>query len=204
MYLSSSRLAAPLVLSFTLLLTACATSSPEKPVQEESDTLTQMIDEGLANAQSDFQRKVLEKAKKTGKISEADWKEANNQNKECMASLGYDIEITYEGSKVLMLMEAEGGEDDPANEKRRQDSIECGDKTSAYINEIYSYLVGDQPDGDEQLRAIFNCIIENELAPKDTTFDEFESDLEQNDGKQYGMSDDPDGAEITKCWTDNL
>lgn len=204
MYLTATRLATPLVLSFALLLTACTSGSPEEPVEDESDTLSQMIDEGLANAQSDFQKEVLVRAKKTGKISEADWKEANNQTKECMAALGYDIDITYEGSNVLMFMDAEGDEDDPANKKRRQDSMECGDKTSAYINEIYSYLAGDQPDGDEQLRAVFDCIIENELAPKDTTFDEFEADLEQNDGEQYGMSDDPDKTGITKCWTDNL
>lgn len=205
MHHTLSRSRAALAVVAALMLTGCSNASSEEPAPEAPETLDQMVDEGLANAQSDFQRDVLQKAKETGEISEADWKEANNQKKECMAALGYDLEIVYEGSKVMWLMDLDEEEDDAALKKRDQASLDCSDKTNAYINEIYSFLAGDQPgaDGSDPLRAVFDCLIDNELIPEDATFDEFNADLEHNEGQQFTGEGTPDEDAISDCWAKN-
>ncbi|UBH05876.1 hypothetical protein K8P10_001387 [Leucobacter sp. Psy1] len=205
MKLTSSRLPVSFAVLTALLLAGCTSGSPEEPAPEEPETLAQMIEEGLANAQSDFQREVLEKAKETGEISEADWKEANNQKKECMAAMGYEMDVVYEGSKVLWIMDLDEAEDEEAQKKRDRDTIDCSEKTSAYIDEIYSFLAGDQPgaDGSDPLRAVFDCLVKNDLIPKDTTFDEFQASSGYDEDEQPSDEESPEDEAIAKCWADN-
>lgn len=202
-------LAATLALTFTGCSSTPEVKTPAPPTQSEqsgqSDALTQLIEEGLAQAGSDFQVEVLTKAKETGQISEADWKEANNRFKECMADLGRDVEIVYEGSRALVMEEAGTlNEDDMEGSAadRNQDTVQCQKKTNGFINEIYEYINGNSAgSSDDVQRAVLNCLIERELVPADTTYEQFVTDLEQNEGKQYSGGDNED--EITACWIEN-
>jgi len=217
----SLRSLATLAFAAAVLLTGCTAGSPsaaEPPAGPSagstdggggagsSDMLDQMIADGLANAKSDFQREVLTQAQETGTISEADWKEAHSQEKKCLADQGYTVEMIYEGTKVLTQSEIDENESSADAEKRKQASMECYEKTSSFINEIYSYLNGDGEagmDGDTVQRAVLACLIERELVPAELAYDEFVADLEQNDGKQYAPNGQPNEEEIAQCWIEN-
>lgn len=192
-----------MVLPLTLLLSGCAGDS-EVRVDESENTLQALIDDGLANAKSDFQKEVLNKAQKSGEISEADWKEANEQYKSCLIDAGQDVELVYEGSQVLVKGEVnEGGEpgDDEAQQREHEEDAECYEKTSMYINEIYAYLNddGSEQNHEEVERAVYDCLIETGVIPKDTTFDEFSSELSKDEGPQISNEETP-VDEQAECW----
>lgn len=192
-------------------LGGCA--SPAEPVSssvaEGSVTLEQIIDDGLAAAGSDFQTEVLTRAQETGAVSEEDWKEANNKFKDCMVDKGYEIELIYDGANVTTQTVADvgsGGEEQQADaEKRRADDQECYEKTSAFINEAYSLLNGGSVSvsADEMQRAVLQCLIDRELVPAETTYEEFVADLEQNEGKQFSPQGTEENDPVAACWMEN-
>ena len=214
----SGRLATLFVLAGALLMSGCAGTDPS-PAPSDAEvidggansTLDQLIADGRANAQSDFQKEVLQEAQQSGQISEEDWKEANNQYKECLVAKGYNVEVIYEGTDVLIQGEAETegtvDEQKAAGEQRQQADRECYAKTSAFINEIYAYLNGGQQagglDGDTVQRAVLACLIERDLVPEDTSYDEFVADLEQNGGKQFTPNGQENEEDIAACWVEN-
>lgn len=192
-----------IVLPLTLLLSGCAEDS-EARVDESENTLQALIDDGLANAKSDFQKEVLSKAQESGEISEADWKEANEQYESCLIDAGQNVELVYEGSQVLVKGEVnEGGEpgDDETRQREREENAKCYEKTSMYINEIYAYLNdgGTEQDHEEVERAVYECLIETGVIPKDTTFDEFASELAKDEGPQISNEETP-VDEQAECW----
>lgn len=201
--------AASLSLVLAAVLGGCSTntssSAEEDSTAQTSDSVSELIEDGLANAQSEFQREVLEKAQKSGTISEADWKEANNQFLDCMIDKGHDMELVYEGSQVMVRGEAGANEapggDEAEQTARQEDFSDCSAKTSDYINEIYSYLNSDgsTQDPEEIERAVYDCLIESEVIPKDTTFDEFSRELSSGEGTQVTDENTPEG-EYDACW----
>ncbi|MDJ1370252.1 hypothetical protein C7K25_02495 [Gulosibacter molinativorax] len=214
------RFATILALAGALLITGCASTetdpapaSPDANVIDggNTSTLDLLISDGLANAQSDFQREVLQEARESGQISEDDWKEANNQYKACLVAKGYEVEVIYNGTDVLIQGEAETegtvDEQKAAGELRQQADRECYEKTSAFINEIYSYLNGGQQagglDGDTVQRAVLACLIDRDLVPSDTSYDGFLADLEQNGGKQFTPNGQENEEDIAACWVEN-
>ncbi|MCX4471354.1 hypothetical protein OOK41_13725 [Micromonospora sp. NBC_01655] len=209
-------LLAALCVTSALALTGCSTA-PETPAAEPSvaapsdgggaGAVDKLIRDGLANAKSDFQKEVLTTAKDTGKISEADWKEANNRFKDCLAAKGYQIELIFQGSKVLTQTVAGSGDRSEADKQAdAKASQECYEKTSAFINEVYALLAGggqEKPDGDATQRAVLACLIDRGLVPEDTKYDEFLADLEQG-GKQFTpQQGSKNEAAVAKCWVEN-
>lgn len=194
---------AAIVLPLSLLLSGCAEDT-EMRVDKSTNALQELIDDGLANAKSDFQKEVLNQAQKSGEISEADWKEANEQYKSCLIAAGQDVELVYEGAQVHVRGEAkEGGDptDEKAQQQEREQDIECYEKTSMYINEIYAYLNGDgsEHDSEEIERSVYDCLIETGVIPPETTFDEFSSELSKDEGPQISNEDTPED-EQAECW----
>lgn len=166
------RAAACLALVAAMALAGCAGSPSASPSAASndgsSDALTQMIDDGIAQAQSDFQKEVLTRAKETGTISEADWKEANNRYKACLSEQGIQAEIVYQGSKV-QVQAVQSGKDTPESREASQKAdLACYQKTSAFINEIYAYLnddgSGNGMDGDTAQRAVLKCLIDRQAS----------------------------------------
>ncbi|KAB1638839.1 hypothetical protein [Pseudoclavibacter terrae] len=171
--------------------------------------LGQIISDGLTNAKSETQREVLAKAQETGVISESDWKEANARYAECMNDKGYNAEIVYEGADAFLQTEEAAGQGDDQGAAPdgavQEDGHECYDKTSAFINEAYSLINGGQSavSPEEMQRAVLQCLIDRELVPADTTYEEFVADLEQNDGKQYSPQSTEEGDPFAACWMEN-
>ncbi|MFB9748107.1 hypothetical protein [Leifsonia shinshuensis] len=172
---------------------------------DAAPTLDSLISDGLRQAKSEFQKEVLTKARETGSISEADWKEANNRYKACLDEQGYAADLLYDGSKVLMAFDADSNESEAAKKTRQAADLACYQKTSAFINEVYAYLNGgsDRPDADAVQRAVLACLIDRKLVPADTSYDQFLADLEQNEGKQFGAQSAADEEAVTKCWIEN-
>lgn len=168
-------------------------------------TLEQIIADGLSDAKSDFQKEVLTKVQETGTISEADWKEANSMQAACMTEKGYPTEVIYEGTKVILKTEAAPGAGEAESEAERADTIECYDKTSAYINEAYAYINGgpNQVDPDAVQRAVLQCLIDGGLVPAETSYEEFVADLQQNEGKQYSPAEGENADATAACWREN-
>lgn len=192
-----------IVLPFTLLLSGCS-GDTEMRVDESTDTLQELIDDGLANAKSDFQKQVLKKVQEKGELSEADWKEANEQYKACLIAAGHDVELVYEGTQVLIKGKvSEGGEpgDEEAQQREREQDTECYEKTSMYINEIYAYLNddGSEQDHEEVERAVHECLIDTGVLPESTTFEEFSAELKKDEGPQISNEDTPED-EQAECW----
>lgn len=174
----------------------------------ESPSVDRLIEEGLANAKSDFQREVLTKVRDSGSLSEADWKEANTQRAQCLQDKGFAVEIIYDGADVLLQADVPAEDVGPSGAEDSGLSSadqECYEKTSAFINEIYSSLNGgaQSVDSDGVQRAVLQCLIDRELVPADTSYEEFVTDLEQNEGKQFSPQGTGDNDPIAACWTEN-
>lgn len=190
-------------LPLTFMLPGC-TGDTEMRVDVSTDTLKELIDDGLANAKSDFQKQVLKKVQEKGELGEADWKEANEQCKACLIAAGQSVELVYEGTQILIKGEVNEGSEpgnEEAQQREREQDTECYEKTSMYINEIYAYLndEGSAQNHEEVERAVYDCLIETGLIPKDTTFDEFSAELPQDEGPQISDEETP-VDEQAECW----
>lgn len=176
---------------------------------ENAGKLEQVISDGLSAANSDWQVEVLSRAQESGNISEQDWKEANSRYLACVEDKGYSGEIIYEGAEAFLQTEVDPGLSEAEmvaeDMKTQVDTLECYDKTSAYINEAYLYLNGGlaDTDVDSLQRAVLACLIDGDLVPKETTYEEFAADLEQNDGKQFMPNGQANETAIAKCWEEN-
>ncbi len=201
-----------------LPLTACSAPNAETaPVGPRTntagsapsiDSLNKLIDSVRNDVKSDFQKKILDKAKQTGEITESDWKEANNKFVTCMAELGASVQLQFDGARVQYLRDAETGtkrDDEAAKQKRADQHLECYSKTSMGINEVYQYLneSSASTDGDEIQRAVLKCLIERKLVPESTTYDEFLADLQKDGPREFSPSGQENEEEIAKCWIEN-
>lgn len=205
--------AAALALVAGLFLTGCSAaadpdgSAPVSSTQQadsgatEDANLATLIDRGLQEVQSDFQREVLQKAKDTGELSEADWKEANNRFVQCAEDGGLEVELMYQGAEVQYISPA--GEDSTEEQRAMENELvlECEMKTNAFIKEVYAYLNQSGGSGEDYAmeRAIMACLVDRDLAPEDITFEQFMADLET------GTSEFAPGAseEHAACWMEN-
>lgn len=184
-----------------------APGTPEQSAPA-SGTLESLIADGLREAGSDFQRELLEQVRKTGELSEADWKEANNRYVACMAEHGRTIELVYQGATVLEREQADQGgltDHEAAQDERIKTEQECMMKTKAFINEVYAYLHGEtnpgnSVDGETVERKILACLIERGLVPEDSTYEQFINDLNTNEGREFGGGS---SEEAGACWRDN-
>lgn len=190
------------VLTSAVFLGGCS-AQPTAPNDNTSDALQEMIADGLANAPSDFQQEVLAEAQKSGEISEASWKEANEQYQSCLTDLGRNVELVYVGAQVQIRGEVEADEaiDEASRQKEREEDTACYEKTSMYINEIYAYLHDDsaEEENDQLERAVYACLIETKVIPKDTTFEEFSAELAAGGDTKFSDSNTP-ADPYDPCW----
>ncbi len=160
-----------------------------------------MIDNGIAQAGSDFQKDVLTRAKQSRQISEADWKEANTRYEKCMREAGLDVEVIYEGSRVLVQSNTVDPKSGERSEADKKADLDCYKKTSAHINEVYFYLNsgGEAGNLSDHHKVILKCLKDKNLVPADTTLEQFEAKLKEGNGEFTGEGQDKQN-EFAKCW----
>ncbi|WP_029088612.1 hypothetical protein [Brevibacterium album] len=206
-------------LSACLLLTACSapaeepsSTDPAAPQEQPAgsgadDTLAQLIDKGLEQVQSDFQREVLQKAKETGEVSEADWKEANNRLAQCAKDGGLEIELMYQGAEVQYISPAGTDSTEETRAKENELILECEMKTNAFIKDAYAYLNGSQGPGEDYAleRAVLACLIDKELVPEGTTLEQFLASMNNDDATSRTDESSTEGnEEYDACWRENI
>jgi len=150
---------------------------------------------------------ILNQAKLTGAISEADWKEVNQRTAECLQEKsGYPTTVVYEGANAYL--QQNQGTELPSGDTDRQierDTIACVDQFSGAVNTVYRYLYGGPMYRDPEFvpRAIYDCLKDKELIPKSVTWEEFEADYwsstQNPDDKIYGPEAGPG---FDTCWRD--
>lgn len=196
--------------SLALVLGACSSTTDSADGTQGSTTasgsagsssIDALIEEGLAADIDDVQRQILSTAQKTGEVSEADWKEANNRYVQCMSERGHSYQVSYQGTEVVFTRESASGGNGQEDVAEKNDALECGTLTNTYVNGLYQYLYGSDPvqNSQDMERAVLACLIDKGLVPDSTTFDEFSADLSQG-GTQFMGEGDPRQAEFEECW----
>lgn len=98
------------------------------------------LKQALQSASSDFERGVLERAVKAGRISESDYREANEKYQECLAAKGDDVEFDTDQSTGLM-QEHMNTDDNYDSAKANEDSMACAKGTNLQIRDLYERMV---------------------------------------------------------------
>ena len=187
----------------TSSLGACSTGSPYSAPTMPS-TVAEYVDAFLdLETASPEQFRILEQAKQTGAISEADWKEVNEQSVQCIREkTGYeDVSVIYHkaGTVIQITMGADLPTEEQ-NEQRVQAQIDCSREYAGAVNAVYLYLYGGPMYRDQEFvpRAVYACLKEGKLIPNSVTWEKFAADyFSFSHYEEYGYSGGP-GFE---CWT---
>jgi hypothetical protein len=157
---------------------------------------------------TDFQRDILLRARQTGAVSEADWKEANNLTVACLQERGFPTEVSYEGAETIFQTFPDPQQTDEQRAQMRAAITDCS-KLSVQVNSLYRYIYGDPANQDPNHvpRAIYDCLIEADLIPESTAYEEFFADFSSQGGTESGSGEGetslygPDrGPGFQECW----
>ncbi|MBB6170037.1 hypothetical protein HNR23_000097 [Nocardiopsis mwathae] len=145
-----------------------------------------------AEATSDFEREVFDRAVENGEIAPEDYEEAFNRYMKCAEGAGLDETYTKLPSGIYKLVkwDAGGSDDQQANEEHFEKSAECADGTIVRIEAMYLQQVGGTDAHDDPREAAVHCLIEAGVAPADYSVDEFDEDLENGfEGSDFDVTD---------------
>lgn len=166
-------------------------------VTQTSTAYAAQLKQALESATSDFERKVLKRAIQAGKISESDYREANEKYQQCMVLKGNDIEFTTDQSTGLMQESMSVGDDnqDYDSEKVGSDSISCAKGTNLLIRDLYERMATNPSNADE-IELIVNCLKRKKLVSQSFTKQDFLTE----DAKPQGSSKlDTDSDKYSQC-----
>lgn len=189
----SGVLGAALVLSVVLGLGACSMpgsgnagasdgGSSSSSSSSGSSSYEAELKQALQSASSDFERGVLERAVKAGRISESDYREANEKYQECMAAKGDDVEFDTDQSTGLM-QEHMNTDDNYDSAKANEDSMACAKGTNLQIRDLYERMVQNPSNADE-IELVVGCLKRRKLVPDSFTKQDFLTEM----GKPEGSS----------------
>lgn len=140
------------------------------------------LKQALQSASSDFERGVLERAVKAGRISESDYREANEKYQECMAAKGDDVEFDTDQSTGLM-QEHMNTDDNYDSAKANEDSMACAKGTNLQIRDLYERMVQNPSNADE-IELVVGCLKRRKLVPDSFTKQDYLTEM----GKPEGSS----------------
>lgn len=128
-------------------LPAVAACSGVNQAQEErqfiANSFGEVIDNALGNPHlQEFDREVLERAKKTGRIEQADYDEAYDRFRQCMEASGEPVKLKKFSNGLYRV------DTTPLSEGESLDSAmevvtECSDGTIAFIADLYGVQQGN-------------------------------------------------------------
>jgi hypothetical protein len=188
------------------LLAGCATNtqSPTAATASLAPVIVESLSQAEAEGIDEFSAEVLQEVRVTGEISEADWKQANNNWIACVASLGASGSIEYQGTHTQYTVAVPPElAPDTAGANAVMDSVDrlCTDR-NRWVNIIYDLLYraswkSDPRQVDERVIA---CLQERGLAPDSLTYEELEADIDAGDASRYGPSS---SEAVAACWQEN-
>ena len=127
------------------------------------------LKQALQSASSDFERGVLERAVKAGRISESDYREANEKYQECMAAKGDDVEFDTDQSTGLM--------------QEHMNTDDNYDSANLQIRDLYERMVQNPSNADE-IELVVGCLKRRKLVPDSFTKQDYLTEM----GKPEGSS----------------
>jgi hypothetical protein len=136
---------------------------------------------------------ILLEARLTGVVSEADWKEANENSVRCVIDRGYSAKnawIPYRGLDAILETLADSSQE---TQILLADFQNCHVRYGFYVSGLYSYLYGGQSGNksDDIPQQIYQCLLERNLIPASVNFDEYLVDFETPDIPLYGPERGP-------------
>lgn len=125
---------------------------------------------------------ILERAVKAGRISESDYREANEKYQECLAAKGDDVEFDTDQSTGLM-QEHMNTDDNYDSAKANEDSMACAKGTNLQIRDLYERMVQNPSNADE-IELVVGCLKRRKLVPDSFTKQDYLTEM----GKPEGSS----------------
>jgi len=180
---------------------ACASESTREalPPQGSGAQMKPLVDQfrdGRAQAKSDFERSVLDRAIATGKIAPADYEEAFSRYRQCIEDAGYQETYTKLPNGIYRVT----APSDVADQDAYGNTVRtCAiDRGLASIEALYRTQI-DNPDllADPRLVAV-RCLVKAGLVPTDYTADKLTTFLR---GDMSSADFDPMKPEAQKCLT---
>ena len=188
------------------LLGACSRSTPTVVIPTIPGTVAEYVDSLMPyldpETTSPERYAVLEKAKRTGTVTEADWKELHELEGRCFQEkTGYPTTVIFDGIRAyLQSIRGTALPTEEEDEEARLASLECYEKYASAVDNVYGYLYGGPMNRDVELapRAIYACLKDEKLVPESVTWEEYAADFfSDSDDKIYGPDVDPG---IKECW----
>lgn len=130
---------------------------------------TPVIQEYLDMATTDFEREALTRALETGKVSEADYKEAVNLFLQCMNGKGIKTEAVPDPNTGVVSYHTEGDVDDATYQPAFE---ECSMGTIFLVGSLYDQMATN-PDNADPIDLIVQCLIRKGVYPEGFTKEEF-------------------------------
>ncbi|MBW3095265.1 hypothetical protein KIH75_07950 [Bifidobacterium sp. 64T4] len=137
--------------------------------------------QALQSATSDFERQALKKAIKTGRISDSDYREANEKYQQCMISKGDPITFTTDQSTGLMQESMDVDDQNYDSDKVNSDSITCAKGTNLLIRDLYERMTTN-PSNSDEIELIVSCLKRRKLVPDSFTKQDYLTESSKPDG----------------------
>ena len=165
------------MLSMTILCSCGGQKSSQNQAQEKSSVERIESLESMFKAEAsrkdldDFERDVLNRAVKTGRIDPADYETAHDKYLECMANAGYDEHDTKMPDGLYKSSETT----DPNIDSKQwfKQSVTCSDHTTGIIEGLFR----DQQDNPERYKDLgilaVQCLMDAEIVDKTYTAAKF-------------------------------
>lgn len=169
-----NRGAAVLAALCLLTLTSCTAGQPEQgPPRKLAESFSELLDQRLSLPRiNDFEREVYERAKKTGRIEQADYDEAYSRFASCMSEGGKPIKLRKLKSGLYRITNAPL---DPGETTEHAMTIvsACQDVTTGFIPELFQIQqVNPQLIGDG-FEVTYRCLERAGLVPDGYSLDQF-------------------------------
>lgn len=173
------------VIVASLLLSGCATTGSSDSGGKLAPSLKALIDQGLGRKDlSEWDRSALEKAAKTGSISQADYEEGMNLFGACMETAGYKFTKKTLLNGVIEYQPVDGSStEDAAVAAEAKAQFDCYSSTGMATQEIYRMqqanpdLLADFP------QAAVNCLKKAGVVGDDFTKEQFKESVGMGESK---------------------
>lgn len=172
-----------------------AQSSSGADISQSTASYETQLRQALQSATSDFEKHVLTKAIKAGKISEADYREANEKYQQCMISKGDQITFSTDQSTGLMQESMDVDGQDYDSDKVNSDSIACAKGTNLLIRDLYERMTTNPSNADD-IELIVSCLKRKKLVPNSFTKQDYLNESSKTDGSSKL---DTDSESFSQC-----